>query len=440
MPDQPNRDTQLEAFESSVRDNIKLLSAKDPKTRKQAAAWLGEAGDPTAITMLAQIYKSDPDPQVRDTARYALGMFRRLEESLKTDPERTTKLLEDVAVHGKLGGRVRFSTRTLVKLALGLLISAVLVGLAATILPPIVKQTASSITEQQQQPQPPTAVPVVSKDRPTLVNELQNTLTTVTSNATKLQAQYQGMLGGGQLNCSEFFDNLIPVALSPDNARDFADLASIATDINNAEASFRSAKATYDRACGGETIEASAYGAPMGEVISLIQSIAGIQTALNTASGSASTDSSTEVTPTPEEAAEATAAPTEVVVNVREQVLALQAIVDDMTRPDGANSLLTQYWTDSTTVGGTTGCSRQIAADAIPANYSLPEDAAAVAELKSATDLINNALEAVRRSRDLFATACTSSNVASAAPQGLIFSDAAKQAFDGATVLLNGLK
>lgn len=437
MPDQQTRDDKLEAFESSVRDNIKLLSAKDAKTRKQAAAWLGEAGDPTAITMLAQIYKNDPDPQVRDTARYALGMFRKLEESLKTDPERTTKLLEDVALNGKMGRRVPFSRRALVKVTLGLLISAVLVGLAGMILPPILKQTAADVVEQQSQPQPPTAVPAVSKDRPTLLSDLQFVLTVVTGNTTKLQAQYQAKLGGGELNCSEFFDNLQPVVLSDDNARDFADLAAVASDINNAEASFRTAKATFDRACGGETIDAAEFGAPLREVITLVQSVTGIQAALTTASGSGQTEAA-EATATVDPAA--TAAPTEVVVNVREHVLALQAIVDEMTRPDGANSLLTQYWTDSTTAGGTTGCSRPIAAEAIPANYELPTDATGVAELKSASDLINNALEAVRRSRELFATACTSSNVGAAAQQGVIFSDAAKQAFDGATVLLNGLK
>jgi HEAT repeats len=434
MPDQQNFDAQLEAFESQVRENIKLLSAKDPKTRKQAAAWLGEAGDPTAITMLAQIYKSDPDPQVRETARYALGMFRKLEESLKSDPERTTKLLEEVAVRGKLGRRVRFSTRALVKLMIGLLISALLVALAASMLPPLLRQTASAIT----QPRPPTAVPAVSKNRPTLMSDLQNTLAMVSNNAAKLQAQYQGMLGGGQLNCSEFFDNLTPIAVSADNARDFSDLATIATDINGVEASYRSAKATYDRACSGESIAASEFGAPMREVITLIQTVAAIQTALDTAASTPPTD----VTAAPDQTAApaTTAAPTEAAVNVREHVLALQAVVDAMTRPDGANSLLTQYWTDSTTVGGTTGCSRPIAAEAIPASYTLPEDAAAVIELKSAADLINNALEAVRRSRTLFATACTASNVSSAAPQGLQLSDAAKQAFDGATVLLNGLK
>ena len=83
MSDSTKFDAALEAFEENVRDNIKMLSAKDAKTRMKAAAWLGEAGDPTAITMLKQVYKDDPDPKVRDTAKYSLGMFRKLEEALK---------------------------------------------------------------------------------------------------------------------------------------------------------------------------------------------------------------------------------------------------------------------------------------------------------------------------------------------------------------------
>src|SRR4051812_10181241 len=102
MSESTNFDAALEAFEEHVRDNIKMLSSKDPKTRMKAAAWLGEAGDPTAITMLKQVYKDDPDSKVRDTAQYSLGMFRKLEESLKTDEDRVQKLLEDVAVRGKI--------------------------------------------------------------------------------------------------------------------------------------------------------------------------------------------------------------------------------------------------------------------------------------------------------------------------------------------------
>lgn len=285
MSDSTNFDAAIEAFEEAVRDHIKQLSSKDAKARMKAAAWLGEAGDPTAITMLKQVYKDDPDPKVRDTAKYSLGMFRKLEEELKKpDQSKVHKLLEDVAVHGKMGRRSIVQTRSLVKLEIGMLISAILVAVLAMVVPPIFRQSVNQVIEQNANPAP-TVPAVANKDRATVVAELQSTLTLVTTNTTKLQTQYQGMLGGaGALDCKQFFDTLTPVALSPDNARDFADLATLATDINNLEAGLRSAKATFDRVCtGGESLTASDFGGPMGEVLKLVQSIATTQTALTSA-------------------------------------------------------------------------------------------------------------------------------------------------------------
>jgi hypothetical protein len=292
MADSTNFDDALEAFEESVRDNIKLLSSKDPKARMKAAAWLGEAGDPTAITMLMRVYKDDTDPKVRATAQYSLGMFRKLEQELKKpDQSRIQKLLEDVAVRGKMGRRVPVPVRSLVKFEIALIISAILVAVLAFIVPSMFRQSGGAITPQNENPAAtapaidiPTAPAVTDKDRPTLLTELQSTLTKVTNNATKLQTQYQGMLGGGALDCKQFFDALTPVALSPNNTRDFADLATVASDINNLEASFRSAKATYDRVCdNGEKLDGSAFGAPMRDLLALIQSVSNTQTALTTA-------------------------------------------------------------------------------------------------------------------------------------------------------------
>ncbi|NWG18078.1 MAG: HEAT repeat domain-containing protein [Chloroflexi bacterium] len=118
----------LETFEAEVKKNIKLLSSKDARTRRKAAAWLGEAGDPTAITALVQAYKNDQDGQVRENARYALGMFRALEEAWNEDQERVGQLLEDVALKGKMGRRPRIPTRGLVKAAISLLLSAAVVA------------------------------------------------------------------------------------------------------------------------------------------------------------------------------------------------------------------------------------------------------------------------------------------------------------------------
>ncbi len=284
MSDSTNFDAALEAFEEQVRDNIKMLSAKDAKTRMKAAAWLGEAGDPTAITMLKQVYKDDPDPKVRSTAQYSLGMFRKLEEALKQpDQSKVQKLLEDVAVRGKIGHRLPISVRSLIKLQIGLLISAILVAILALFVPSLFRQGVNQVIQQNEHPAP-TAPAVASKDRPTLISDMQATLTRVTNNATKLQAQYQGMLGGGTLDCKQFFDTLTPVALSAENTGAFADLATIANTINSLEASMRSAKATYDRVCdNGEKLAASDFGAPMGEVVKLITDIGTAQASLTTA-------------------------------------------------------------------------------------------------------------------------------------------------------------
>jgi hypothetical protein len=284
MSDSTKFDAALEAFEENVRDNIKMLSAKDAKTRMKAAAWLGEAGDPTAITMLKQVYKDDPDPKVRDTAKYSLGMFRKLEEALKqSDQSKVQKLLEDVAVRGKIGGRVPISVRSLVKLEIALLISAILVAVLALFVPPLFKQGVNQVIEQNAHPEP-TVPAVASKDRPTIVSELQATLTKLTTNTTKLQTQYQGVLGGGTLKCNEFFDVITPVILSADNARDFADLATIANDINSLQATFRIAKGTFDQDCEPNAkVDASTIGGPMGEVVKLNQSITTTQAALTTA-------------------------------------------------------------------------------------------------------------------------------------------------------------
>jgi len=292
MADSTNFDDALELFEEQVRDNIKLLSSKDPKARLKAAAWLGEAGDPTAITMLMRVYKDDPEPKVRDTAKYSLGMFRKLEEELKKpDQSRVQKLLEDVAVHGKTGRRVPVPVRSLVKLELGMVISAILVAVLAFVVPSMFRQGAPAATQQSEQSATaiptivvPTAPAIANKDRLTVVNELQATLTLVTSNATKLQTQYQSMTTGGSLDCKQTFDTLIPVALSENNNKDFADLSAIATEINNLEAGFRSVKATFDRVCsGGEKLGGSDFDAPTRDLLALIQSITSTQANLTTA-------------------------------------------------------------------------------------------------------------------------------------------------------------
>src|SRR5690606_17805994 len=115
-------------FESNVRQNIKLLSSPDAKVRRKAAAWLGEAGEPSAITRLKQVYETDPDASVRQAAAYSLGMFKMLEQQMDgPNSERVYELLEDVQMRGKMGQRARIRTGCLMRLLVALLVSLAII-------------------------------------------------------------------------------------------------------------------------------------------------------------------------------------------------------------------------------------------------------------------------------------------------------------------------
>lgn len=426
----------LDAFEAEVKAKIKQLSAKDPAARRKAAAWLGEAGDPTAITALAQTYKNDADPRVKEAAAYSLGMFRKLEQELEgDDSEAAMALLQKVALEGKMGGRPRIATRSIVKVELALLLSAILVAAMAFVLPGVIRGgTGGAGTDNNA----PTQVAEASdRDRATIAHDLRSAFTMLTNNATKLQAQYQLVLGGGKIPCNEFFDSLTPYALSPANAQEFTDLATIANEINQAETEFASAKTTYDRVCGGETLSGGDFGEPMRATVAIVQGLPAIETALAAAEASSAgaTAAPVDVTSTPEPTAATSG------VDLRPHLIALQNIIDDVTSPTGAYTLLNQYWTEAASPGGTQGCSYQFDVTKIPANYDLPaEIVPAAPTLKASTDLVNTGLSAVRSGWDTFKAACSTSTLTQYTVDSLARMNAAKQAFDLAARQIAGLR
>jgi hypothetical protein len=436
----------LDAFEAEVKAKIKQLSSKDAKARLQAATWLGEAGDPSAITALAQVYKNDADPRVKQAAGYSLGMFRRLEQELEGDGAETAMaLLQRVALEGRMGGRPRIATRALVKLELALLLSAILVAVGAFVLPSVIRGGGLSLSlpsfETVDNGEPTqVAASVPDKDRATIVNELRGALSLATNNATKLQGQYQLVLGGGQLPCNEFFDTLTPTALSANDAGAFPDLAQISTDINQAQTDLSAAKATYDRVCGGgESLSAGDFGGPMGSTVAVIQRLPAIETALTTAAAvqaesPTSAPADANVTPTVEQVAP------EPSVDLRPHLTALQNIIDAVTEPRGAYTVLQQYWTEVSS-GGTQGCSDPFNVATIPADYALPaEIMPAAPTLKLSADLVNTGLRALRDGWQTFGLACNDGTLAQIASDNLVRMDAAKQAFDNAARQIASLR
>jgi hypothetical protein len=425
----------LDAFEAEVREKIKQLASKDAETRRKAAVCLAEAGDPSAITGLAHTYKHDTDKRVREAAAYSLGMFRALEAGLAgKDQQRVMQLLEKVA-DGKMGGRVPIPTRTLVKVEVGLIVLAALLFTAGAALPSILNAPPPTTAADES---PTQVANVPDKDRATLLQEIRQTLIHVSNDAQTLQTQFQSVMQGGQLDCAGFYNNPQPYQLSPNNASEFADIATLVSDLNQAVSNLASAKARFDQHCDGVTpLMAAEIGAPMGNIVSVIQAVPSIQEALAEAEAVSQATEAPTQTPEPANTEAPTLAPTPT-IDVRPYRSDMLEILDEMTLPDGANTLLAQYWSEAS--AGSSAACRDVP-PTIPNDYTLPPEVSqASLNLTRAMLQLNTGLAVVRDGWRAFANACASGTVGSMAAAGLQQTALANEAFSQARAALEGMR
>jgi hypothetical protein len=422
----------LDAFEKEVKANIKrLTSSKDVAARRQSAVWLGEAGDPSAITALAQAYKNDKDAKVRQAAAYSLGMFRALADVWDTDEQdAAVDLLQKVALEGKMGRRLRLRPRALVKFEIGLLLSAILVAVAAFVLAPAIKGGASG--SGQTAANPTSAPQNASAGKAALVADLRQSLNTLAQDATALQQQYQSAQTGKPFDCKTPFAGAAPFILAEADAQANPDVADIAKLYNDAQAAYQPVKTRFDDACSGRAMTGAELKQQADALLKAQAMFPDIARALAAAESpsvqpTAAPDQPTPVPPTPSPK-----------VDISAHVQALQKIVDDVTGQRGANSLLKQYWTDVQTTGATQGCNTQLA---VPADYKLPDDIVkASQDLKVAADVVNNGLLLVRQGQTLFTQACQTNQLAQSAAGGLQAANNAAQFFNLANTSLSRLR
>jgi hypothetical protein len=438
-PEPEEHMSDLEAFELQVKEKIKQLSHKDARKRREAAAWLGEAGDPDAITKLRQVYKEDTDKRVREAAKYSLGMFRALEKVWNTDKrDQALERLEAIALEGKMGKRVPVPTRIIVLLEVLLFIS-LLVLLGINFYP--------QISQFLPTPAPPgtqVASSVGSKDRATLVQEVRTLATSITNDAATLQAQYQSVAGGGALSCQAFFNNPAPMQIASSDSQAFPDIARVVEQLNTAQADLVSAKARFDEACsGGAAITGGEIGALLGPLVQLASRMGEINNGLAGLSATPTPEATQEPTATLEAAVEvtgeATAESTEAVAgNPRSNIGPLFALIDELTGQRGAHTTLDQAWRDA--IGGSTEACR-LTPPTIPEDYVLaPEDAAAEPVLSQSVGQVNLGLQLVRQGWVQFANSCAAGSLQVDADNGLQVTAAARTAFDNAAALLQTLR
>lgn len=271
--------SELDAFESNVRQNIKLLSSPDAKVRRKAAAWLGEAGEPSAITRLKQVYETDPDASVRQAAAYSLGMFKMLEQQMDgPNSERVYELLEDVQMRGKMGQRARIRTGCLMRLLVALLVSlAIILAFNFVIWPQYEEQIRDVLGVEapaSAADSDDTESTVPATDEEALAALVAN----LRADATLLQTQYANPEA---LDCDAEFVNPTPYTTT-DSA-----LADAATRLNGQVVQLITAKAPYNQACtdGSAALTAEQVTGPQAAVEALLTEINAIETELNAANG-----------------------------------------------------------------------------------------------------------------------------------------------------------
>jgi hypothetical protein len=109
-----------------------------------------------------------------------------------------------------------------------------------------------------------------------------------------------------------------------------------------------------------------------------------------------------------------------------------------MTLPDGANSLLTRFWSDAAQ-GSTDGC-RDVP-PTIPNDVALPPDVSqASLDLTRAMLQLNTGLALVRDGWRAFTNACASNTAGTMATTGLQQTELANEAFAQARAALDGMR
>lgn len=254
--------SELDIFEEKVNNNIKQLASADARTRRKAAHWLGEAGDPSAVVELRKLYERDPSYQVRKAAGEALGMMRALEYGLEGDnQEDVYDLLEDVQLRGRFGKRVPIPIPTLSRIRLGLLTSLIVLLVFNFVVWPQMRPAPDAGGMMESAPDTANM-----PDHAAALADLQALSANFRADVTALQSIY---LNFGDLNCEAEFNDPRPYTATLSGETE--DLAPIAARLNGQVLDLATAKAPYSTACTDNMpLDESLIAAPLSTLDSMI--------------------------------------------------------------------------------------------------------------------------------------------------------------------------
>lgn len=431
-------------LQEPIATYMSWLRSKDPNERREAAYQLGERGVGDALPDLIRLYQKEKNRSVRKAVIYALGMFRAVEVTLATgsrDKDEVFDLLREVD-EGELGSRA--DKGALIRRIIALCITLIVLIAAYVLLPERVPTVSVG---------PIQIAAAVGENRAKLLSDLNQGFVFLRDDTNALTTQLQGLLGGQGLGCNAFFNVPEPYQLAPGSALAYPDIARMVEDYNRGVEAFLQSYRRYEDDCfNGIPLPMDQVGAALAALAPAREALARLEPALNAANAAAQPTAlpPTPLPPTPlpptappavvpTEAPPTPIPPTEVpptdapsggalptleptvdpaaqVTSDREGALRhvspLYAIIDNVTAPRGAATLLVQYWQDAETTGATDGCNEP--RPNIPENYIvLPEaDLDVYTELAQAVQLVNVGLDAVRNGWVMFRGACATGGLA----------------------------
>lgn len=436
------------------------LTSDDPKKRRDAARWLGEALEDPAIPRLVELYQNDPDRRVRQAAKYALGQFKAFQNALDQDEAFAEEIIQDVVIHGKLGRPAPTAglRATLIALILSLM---AIIGLYLTLPAGVLGDAIDSIdlsalsrigagatTSGTQAAAPPTGAVSGFIARPdpadprrvAILAELRRAFIRLRDDVNNMTRQLQRVLGGDPLDCAAYFNNIQPFAISPENAARYPDIANFVERMTGALDIYNATFVRYDAACfGTEPLSIEDVGPVFAAFRPAIDAVAQLESDLTALEG---LNLPTLAVPTvpqglatlpPATAAPDIPTPTPTPDASRALASAFN-IIDNMTGTRGPAALLVTYWRDVERGGQTAGCN--LPDPAIPEALTLDEALRTNELLAQAIDLTNQALEATRAGWQAFRIACNSRNLTAEVGRQLPVAQAALQLFRTAGEIL----
>lgn len=446
----------IDAFSRRVKKQVAVMMSPKkytPQQRIKATRWLGEAGEPTSIPHLVKVYQKDPTPGMKAAAKESLSQLKALGELYTSDDEEmrqmAVEVISDIVIKGQFGKPSRIPARVLRLLIFAFSVSAVVIfGLGLLIgnrpedpslVPLDVQLTRTAVALAQT----PSATPTESDNPAEALQRLLGYYVDLDADSRALQGQMLVISRNQPLDCALTFANRDAYTLPP-SLSGFAELPAVVDALNSAQAQIRAVYTRYRQSCDtAQPIDRQSALDLGTQLVEAQRALVGVPAVLSALG--VNVPPTPFASPIPTNTALPTETPTPTntpnAERIRLQVLAVQAILDEMNGLRGKNNLLVDYWKLYRDFRSRDGC-LQLPAPPIPGEFVLPQNVAdeAPPELQLAVDLLNSGLTQSRRSWAAFESACNANALAQTVDSQLPEAEAARTAFNNAQAQLDVVK